>query len=195
MSQSLLCLPTHKSLGTMEAIQGLVSYMSPIEVFVTGFKIFDGQKVRLIAWFSMDQRSHCSCVFLSLRFHSSEVILIPWLALKKGFDHGRYKWLPLAIAIIFYISLKYRLAKLNLGAPPGVSWNLQNQAAYNVLLHGQKAHEHSNSTSSSTLIQNLLQKTVYSPVQSIIQFIVQSRVLQATSIYFLQSFGGQRNPV
>ena len=48
MSQSLICPPTHTQ-EPMEAIQGVVTYMSPVEAFVTRFKIFDGQKVCLIA--------------------------------------------------------------------------------------------------------------------------------------------------
>ena len=57
----------------------------------------------------MGQRSNWSCMFLiSFGFHTSEVALISWSALKKGFDcliqfwsqshtllQGTYKWLPL----------------------------------------------------------------------------------------------------
>ena len=56
----------------------------------------------------MGQRSNWSHAIWSFDFHSLEVTLIPWSALKKGFDHmiqfwsqsqmllhGTYKWLPL----------------------------------------------------------------------------------------------------
>ena len=70
----------------------MITCMSPVEAFATGIKIFDWQNVRLIGpskaldrLIFMGQRSNCSHVFFD--FHSSEVILIPWLAVKKGFDH------------------------------------------------------------------------------------------------------------
>ena len=66
--------------------QGVVTYMSPVEAFATGIKIFDRQKVCLIAlsvllrplitWFITGQRSNCSHAFLVLDFRSSEVPLI-----------------------------------------------------------------------------------------------------------------------
>ena len=98
-------------------VQRVVTYMSPVEAFATGIKIFDRQKVclitwsahlrPLIAWFFTGQRSNCSHVFLIFDFRSSEVPSIPWSALKKCFDrlilfwsrsqilHRTYKWLPL----------------------------------------------------------------------------------------------------
>ena len=95
--------------------------MSPVEVFATRIKIFDRQRVCLITWsypsealdrliFNVSKRSNCSCVSWSFDFRSSEATLMPWSALKMGFDrliqfwswsqtllHGTYKWLPLVV--------------------------------------------------------------------------------------------------
>ena len=96
---------------------GVVTYMSPLEVFASEIKIFERQIFcawsidclllkLLIVWFVTSQRSNCSCTSWSFNFRSLEATLIPWLALKKGFDrliqfwsqsqmllHRTYKWL------------------------------------------------------------------------------------------------------
>ena len=102
-------------------VQGVVTYMSPVEAFASRYQDFWLAKSvldclispsealdRLI--FFTGQRSNFSHTFLILDFRSSEVPLIPWLALKKCFDrlilfwsrsqmllHGTYKWLPLDV--------------------------------------------------------------------------------------------------
>ena len=82
--------------------QGVVTYMSPVEVFVTAIKMFDRQKVCLIAWsFPSEPLDHLifrvkgqiaatPCWFID--FSSSEVTLIPWSAPKKSFDHLIQFW-------------------------------------------------------------------------------------------------------
>ena len=77
-------------------LQEVVSYMSPVEAFATGIKIFDQQKVclitwssllkLLIAWFFMGQGSDCNCTFLILWFLQFRGYLDPLVGSQKGFD-------------------------------------------------------------------------------------------------------------
>ena len=75
---------------------GLVTYMSLVAAFATRVNVFDWQKVCLIpAWSSLfealDGLIYNKCQVVAARswsfdLHSSEVNLIPWSVLKKGFD-------------------------------------------------------------------------------------------------------------
>ena len=68
--------------------QGVVTYMSPVETFVTRIKIHDRQKVCLIVWSSLLKllivwflrvKGQIGVVHSwSFDYHSSEVTLIPW---------------------------------------------------------------------------------------------------------------------
>ena len=61
-------------------LQGVVTYMSPVEAFATGIKIF----VCLIAWFFTGQRSICSHAFLILWFSQFGGHLDPLIGSQKG---------------------------------------------------------------------------------------------------------------
>ena len=71
-----------QKLEDMCVLQGVVTYMSPVEVFATGIKIFDRQKVCLIAP-SLDlliftgQWLNWNHAFLIFDIRTLEVTLIP----------------------------------------------------------------------------------------------------------------------
>lgn len=66
------------------SLHGVVTCISPVEAFVIGIKIFDPQKVCLIAWFSYGSKTNFIC--------SLEVTLSPWSVLRKGFDCSIQFW-------------------------------------------------------------------------------------------------------
>ena len=89
------CSPKHLHYSQVLESHGVVTYMSPIEAFVTRIKIFDRQKVcliawlallrPLIAWFFMGQRSNCSHAFLILWFLPFRGHLDSLVGSQKGF--------------------------------------------------------------------------------------------------------------
>ena len=78
--------------------QGVVTYMLPVEAFVTGIKIYDWQR-NVLDHLIVPSKALDHLIFLwanvqiaavhswSFDCCSLEVTLIPWSALKKSFDH------------------------------------------------------------------------------------------------------------